>query len=1347
MFNPALADWRNSQWKDLPPLGADFILAGESRAIPLSVTNSAPVDVADQPVRGGVPFPQGLLTEPLRLRLVDSAGQEVAVQPLVLARWPDNSVKWLLLDFQTGLKAGETRAFKLQFGPAVSARAKAPQPVTVAREGQTLRVSTGPLAFVVAPGAILRDLTLNGKPVTAGPVDSTMTLDGFSDKPSAEYRLGEGKDWSVTVEEDGPLHAILRVQAWHRLGAQTFSPSIIRIHAFAGAPFVTLEHLFVFSGDPAKTRLRSLAVNVPLLKDGAAVPRAAFGQNGAPAAQTALNAAATLFQDNLEPPVNPPFTSFRPQYQVRQHGALAVAAQGEKAPGWVSVEGAASPLLLGVRYFWELMPKGLEAAPAPNAVVAKAWLYPPQAAPLDLRRKDQRFPEMMEKLAGPLYKHYREFLKDNNATGLGRTHELLLDFSASAQAAQSRFAVFQAPPLLFVSPAWNAYTQALGRFHPQDTANFPDIEKAMARMLEWMMRHQAEWSNWYGFTDFGCMQYHYLPEAGRWDNLDGKMGWKNDELNNAHTVFLAYLRTGRPEYMRFAESLVRHTMDIDTVHHDPTGHKLGLQHRHSYDHWSGHVNAPHTFLLAMRDFYFLTGNRQALEQIRMAGDWVIRHPSHTKNYLPATLDRAGDAPMWNVAAAYEATGEAKYRDEMLKHLALHEEGMKRALQTPAGLRDSDWGADWFFYDYKCFALTLIERLLQDGRAVKLMAMGSREFRNATKSMYMPWPQLYFATGDRSLMSPLLMDTCFGKGLDGPVVKDSYTDPFTVCHGYLERLPYHMAGFYAERPKNLVLKVTKGRKSGPDVQPLPNSRFEPVDMTPVMNRNPLHDPYRKHGSAASKKPRALKPGEIGFDFGFPSGCAPGYFPVSGSDLFPSFSNMRVSDSFLGLPFGATAFLGGIPFDLVNPFERDGRGALVLEKNQTVTIAVNRKVLRLHFLGHVSGASDYRDGRVGAEYVLRFASGATQKVPLACLRDYAPADFTQAEPTAARLVGAPAAFVVHRYELTPNEPEVREIEVRDTGEGEAFTLLALTAEVPGAAAPAPAPKREIVFDSAAAYDAKTGFGWRNPQALTVDKEGRSVRGDTPNVLRVDLPDGWYRVDLFTGQGAESSHWNATLIETNEAKGWDTLVLPELRAYDRRSRSRAAFPIQVTGGRIEWRFATKDLYPAHMNLSRWTLHKLVFTPIPAPAKPPLGFPKANLGSAFGWITSRADKIECTLRDSVRNPMDEVWEDFVRPYRPQGGEIHEFAADLPNGLYDAQLRIGRGFNSQQVLDVIAEGKVVIAGEMFKDQSGPQAEPPTRRFRVKVDDGRLNLRLELKQRGGIWALYQLVLTPVAAKN
>lgn len=53
---------------------------------------------APYPVTGGIPFARGSLPDASRVRLGDG-GRELPVQTETLARWPDPSVKWLLLDF------------------------------------------------------------------------------------------------------------------------------------------------------------------------------------------------------------------------------------------------------------------------------------------------------------------------------------------------------------------------------------------------------------------------------------------------------------------------------------------------------------------------------------------------------------------------------------------------------------------------------------------------------------------------------------------------------------------------------------------------------------------------------------------------------------------------------------------------------------------------------------------------------------------------------------------------------------------------------------------------------------------------------------------------------------------------------------------------------------------------------------------------------------------------------------------------------------------------------------------------------------------------------------------------
>ncbi|WP_417737603.1 hypothetical protein [Rosistilla oblonga] len=66
------------------------------------------------PVRVGVPCPAGLLSSPTGIRVRDDRGQYVLVQHDVVARWPDDSVRWCLLD----LVWEPARAYFVSLDPA-----------------------------------------------------------------------------------------------------------------------------------------------------------------------------------------------------------------------------------------------------------------------------------------------------------------------------------------------------------------------------------------------------------------------------------------------------------------------------------------------------------------------------------------------------------------------------------------------------------------------------------------------------------------------------------------------------------------------------------------------------------------------------------------------------------------------------------------------------------------------------------------------------------------------------------------------------------------------------------------------------------------------------------------------------------------------------------------------------------------------------------------------------------------------------------------------------------------------------------------------------------------------------
>ena len=69
-----------------------------------------------RPVTGGVPLAQGAAPGGSSFALRDQEGSTVPLQTSVLARWPDGSARWVLLDFQSQPDAGGKQTYTLLGG-------------------------------------------------------------------------------------------------------------------------------------------------------------------------------------------------------------------------------------------------------------------------------------------------------------------------------------------------------------------------------------------------------------------------------------------------------------------------------------------------------------------------------------------------------------------------------------------------------------------------------------------------------------------------------------------------------------------------------------------------------------------------------------------------------------------------------------------------------------------------------------------------------------------------------------------------------------------------------------------------------------------------------------------------------------------------------------------------------------------------------------------------------------------------------------------------------------------------------------------------------------------------------
>lgn len=118
--------------------------------VELSVVERQGVTRVDEPVTFGVPLPKGALKSTDQVRLVRD-GKEVPAQFRATGLWrPDESIRWLLVDFQTDIDARESQAYTLEYGDGISAGARPAEAVRIERGDGGYKVATGAAAFQIS---------------------------------------------------------------------------------------------------------------------------------------------------------------------------------------------------------------------------------------------------------------------------------------------------------------------------------------------------------------------------------------------------------------------------------------------------------------------------------------------------------------------------------------------------------------------------------------------------------------------------------------------------------------------------------------------------------------------------------------------------------------------------------------------------------------------------------------------------------------------------------------------------------------------------------------------------------------------------------------------------------------------------------------------------------------------------------------------------------------------------------------------------------------------------------------------------------------------------------------------
>ncbi|NUP02157.1 MAG: Tat pathway signal sequence domain protein [Nonomuraea sp.] len=664
----------------------------------------------EQGVTWGVPWPRGTVAAGSPFGLADDAGRPVPVQTWVTATWPDGSVKWSA--HAIGPQEAPARTYRLEPGREPQAPA---HPVTVVREDGVLRVGTGVVTWTIEEGGatLARSVARDGRELARDVrLVSLRQREPTPDEGAAPRESAAGVVERVTVEQDGPVRAVVRLEGRHG----DWLPFTVRLYFYAGAEDVRVLHTFVWDGDPGRDFLAGLGLRADVVMRDELHDRHVrlAGPHGFHA--EAVRGLTGLRRDPGEPvrraqlegrPCDPPpdlgahlipawndhtldqtsADGYTLRKRTAEGHAWVSAPSGTRSQGYGYLGGVSGGLGFGLRDFWRLHPTRLDVRnAATDLATVTVWLWSPSAPAMDLRfyhdgLGQDTFAEQLEGLE-VTYEDYEPGFGD--ARGIARTHELSLRaYGATPPHATlaAHAAAVNAPPLLTAPPERLREAGVFGVWDLPDrsTPARAEIEDRLDFLFDFYLR-EREQRRWYGFWDYGDVMHTYDADRHTWRYDVGGYAWANSELSPDLWLWYHYLRTGRADVFRFAEAMTRHTGEVDVYH---LGRWKGLGTRHNVQHWGCSAKQLRVSNAAYRRFhYYLTADERTgdlLDELAVPEEtFLVIDPTRKVRedvYTPDPKALAvGLGTDWGALAAawltrWERHGDDRARDRLLGTMA------------------------------------------------------------------------------------------------------------------------------------------------------------------------------------------------------------------------------------------------------------------------------------------------------------------------------------------------------------------------------------------------------------------------------------------------------------------------------------------------------------------------------------------------------------------------------------------------------------------------------------------------------------------------------------------------------
>jgi len=632
----------------VPLVGAAAAGAEQTR---FTLRASAPAGAAQRPawLASGLPFARGALRDPEALRLTDEDGAPVPLQTRRLATWPDGSLRWCQAIFPADLTAARTRTFEVSW----DGRSPRPPPgkLALSESGGAVDVDNGRVKVRLDRSGPSASSVVVGSVRAPWPV-TVLHMDG------GEHRSDRAAPDELVVESRGPLAAEIRVGAWCvGPGGEKWVRVLCRLRVCAGSNTIRVLHTLLWLDGPELPRVARIALEWP---GGAPIDAARIDRAPAAAPPVALApvGGAALEGNRYAPP----------GYRLTAGGAVSDVDKPTGAFAWTR---AGVRTTVCTRHFWRQGPKAIEV----DRESARLVLLAAEDAPLPIGRTR------------------------------AKSHDLQITFEASGDPGEpgDQGKAWDAPPLAIVDPEYLCRTEALAVLSPVSRDFWGEFEGAVDKSLEAWLKEAHSDPHYTGLMNFGD-----APLASGAYGHKG-VAYVDQEYDLTHTLLQLYARSGDRRCFEWGEAAARHFMDVDVDQVQGHNRFHGYRDRcESHQAVTTGCEWGHVMCDGLIDYFYLTGDRRALEKARGIGD-VCCGLGRTADFAkPRSVFKGAERnlgwPLLTLMRVYEATLEEKYRaaaDNMVAYLNHY------AADPLAEMRCGTWWRSWMIDGCKVFMTGLL----------------------------------------------------------------------------------------------------------------------------------------------------------------------------------------------------------------------------------------------------------------------------------------------------------------------------------------------------------------------------------------------------------------------------------------------------------------------------------------------------------------------------------------------------------------------------------------------------------------------------------------------------------------